>query len=93
MVNDDDVEIAELAILELPRARTAPFNASLNIIRHLVNVTKNNGMRSLDLENARADAWLAICALGQTLEKERRCSDELWDKAIKHTEHWKSLLA
>jgi hypothetical protein len=92
MVNDDDVEIAELAILELPRARTAPY-ASLNIIRHLANVTKNNGMRSPDLENARADAWLAICALGQTLEKERRCSDELWDKAIKHTEHWKSLLA
>jgi hypothetical protein len=89
---DDDLVTAELALAELPRARKAPFDQSLAIIRHLASTTQNHGSRIISIETAQADAWLAICALGQTLENRGRCSGELWDKAIWLTQRWRSLL-
>jgi hypothetical protein len=89
---DDDLVKAELALAELPRARTAPFDRSLAIIRHLASMTGNNGSRTISVENAQADAWLTICAVGQALENEGHCSGELWDKAMRLTQRWRSLL-
>jgi hypothetical protein len=84
---------AELAMRELPRARTETLERSLAIVRHLANTTGNNGSRTLSIENAQADAWLSNCAIGQALEKEGHCRDDLWDKAIALTQRWRSLLS
>lgn len=89
---DDDLVKAELALAELPRARTGPFDRSLAIIRHLASMTGNNGSSTISIENAQADAWLTICALGQALENDGHCSSDLWDKAISLTQRWRSLL-
>lgn len=92
-IDDDDVVKAELALSELPRARAETSEHSLAIVRHLANTTGNNGSRTLSIENAQADAWLSICAIGQTLEREGRCPDDLWDKALALTRRWRALLA
>ena len=55
--------------MSCPRANGIYCKTSLDIIRHLARLYLKSRQRSLDLENARADAWLAICALGQTLQK------------------------
>ncbi|MBB4370106.1 hypothetical protein GGD63_002899 [Bradyrhizobium sp. cir1] len=89
---DDDVVKADLALSELPRARTEARERALAIVRHLSNTTGNNGSRTIAIENAQADAWLSICAIGQTLDREGRCPDDLWDRAIALTRWWRSLL-
>jgi hypothetical protein len=62
-VIDDDLVKAELALTELRRARTLPFERSLAIIRHLASTTRNNGSRTQSIETAQADARLAISSL------------------------------
>ena len=92
-VTDADAEKADLALLELPRARTETLDRALPIVRHLAHTTGNNGSRTHSVETAQADAWLSICAIGQILEREGRCPDDLWDKAIALTRRWRSLLS
>jgi len=92
-ISDDDTVKADLALLELPRARTENLARALPIVRHLAHTTGNNGSRTHSVETAQADAWLSICAIGQTLEKEGRCPDDLWDKAIALTRRWRSILS
>lgn len=89
---DYDLPRAEDALLELQRARTSSFDIAPNIIQGLAERTGNKGNRSKDIENANADAWLAICALGKALEKEQPCDGKYWDEAIRLTERWKGLL-
>jgi hypothetical protein len=52
-VIDDDLVRAELALTELRRVRTLPFERSLAIIRHLASTTRNNGSRTQNIETAR----------------------------------------
>jgi hypothetical protein len=59
-VIDDDLVRAELALTELRRVRTLPFERSLAIIRL---TTRNNGSRTQNIETAQADARLAISSL------------------------------
>jgi hypothetical protein len=89
---DRDLDKADLVLLELPRARTAPLKQSLEIIDHLAHTTGNNGSRTATIENAQADAWLAICTIAQKLEREERCPDERWDKAVALSQRWRALL-
>lgn len=92
-ISDDDAVKVDLALAELPRARTETLDRALPIVRHLAGTTGNNGSRTQSIETAQADAWLSICAIGQILEKEGRCPDDLWDKAIALTKRWRSLLS
>ncbi len=92
-VSDADAVKADLALLELPRARTETLDRALPIVRHLAHTPGNNGSRTLSVETAQADAWLSICAIGQILEREGRCPEDLWDKAIALTRRWRSLLS
>jgi hypothetical protein len=90
---DADLDKADLALLELPRARMAPFDQGLAILRHLSIATRNNGSRNVQIENAQASAWLKICRLRSELEMTKRCpDDDLWDDATELTNQWKSLL-
>jgi hypothetical protein len=68
MAEDADLTKADLALSELPRAKALPRDQSLHIIRHLASTTQNNGLRDRTIETAQADAWLAISAIGQTLD-------------------------
>lgn len=76
----------------MPRAQLETPERALAIVRHLANTTRNNGSRTVRIENAQADAWLSICPVGQTIDKEGRCPDGLWEKAIALTRRWRSLL-
>lgn len=89
---DDDVVKADLALSELPRARLETPERARAIVRHLANTTGNNGSRTVSIENAQADAWLSICAVGQAIDKNGRCPDGLWGKAVALTRRWRSLL-
>ena len=90
---DYDLPRAENALLELERARTAPFDIALDIVRDLASTTGNKGTRSKNIENANADAWLAIQRLGEALKKKQPCDDKYWDNAVILTRHWKELLS
>ncbi|KRQ14244.1 hypothetical protein [Bradyrhizobium manausense] len=92
MSTDDDIVKADLALDELPRARTETRERALAIVRHLANTTGNNGSRTVSIETAQADAWLSICAVGQSIDKQGQCPDELWEKAIALTRRWRLLL-
>lgn len=74
---DDDLVKADLVLAELPRARQEILERSIPIVRHLAISTRNNGSRALDIENAQADAWLSICAIGQTLERTQNCPSDV----------------
>jgi hypothetical protein len=89
---DADLVKADLALSELPRAKALPRDQSLHIIRHLMSTTQNKGSRDRTIENARADAWLAICTIGQMLEKTGQCPDDQWQKAIDLTKRWRGRL-
>lgn len=89
---DADLEKAQRALDDLCRARTAPSNASLDILRQLREKTRNQGTRPQAIEDAQHHAFLVICELCEMLEKEHRCPDQLWDNATRLVKYWSSLL-
>ena len=91
-MTDEDIIKADLALSELPRARTLPLEQAKAILRHLANTTGNKGTRTQSVENAQADAWLSICTISQALDHQGHCDDELWDKAMVLTKRWRELL-
>jgi len=92
MLVDIDLTNAELALLELPRARTAPLAKSLLIVRHIHETIGNKGIWPNSIEHAQSEAWFAVGAIRQILESQSRCSEDLWDKAIELTKRWRALL-
>jgi hypothetical protein len=87
-----DVINAELALSELLRARIAAPADSLNIVRHLHQTIGNRGTWPDSVEHAQSEAWFAVGVLRQIMENKGRPADELWDKAIVLTRHWRELL-
>ena len=86
-IGDVDLDKANFALNELPR------DQALRIIRHLATTTQNHGTRNHVTENAQADAWLAICTVGQTIEMTGRCPNDQWQKAIELTKRWQERLS
>jgi len=91
-IANQDVINAELAISELPRARTLPSAQSLQIVQHIHQTIGNKGIWPDSIERAQSEAWLAVGAIRQTLEKQGDCPSDLWDKAIELTKRWRALL-
>jgi hypothetical protein len=87
-----DLSLSESVYLTLLDARHKPIAAAADLVRALKSKTQNGGNQSHEVEMARADAWLAICALSKSLDSNHETTPEVWARAISRTEEWRNLL-
>jgi hypothetical protein len=59
------------------------------MLNGLVGLVQSGGDASLEVEEARASAFMAICEIGKALHRGQP-ADGLWVAAIDATERWKS---
>jgi hypothetical protein len=88
----DDLTIAESTYLALLDAQHLPSAAAAELVRSLRMRTQNSGRQSHGIEMAQAEAWLSICALSKSLDRENEAAAEDWARAIARTEEWRNLL-
>ena len=90
---DDDLYKAELVLAQLTQAREQTPERSLQTVRRMLAVAQNPGSRPEDIENAQANAHVAISKLAHQLEFDRTSAGELWNDAIRSTRVWRSVLS
>jgi hypothetical protein len=73
----------------LRAAEHAPPQAALPMLNGLIGLVQSGGEASLEVEEARASAFMAICEIGKALHRGQP-TDGLWEKAIDATERWKA---
>jgi hypothetical protein len=73
----------------LRAAEHAPPQAALPMLNGLIGLVQSGGEASLEVEEARASAFMAICEIGKALHRGRP-TDGLWEIAIDATERWKA---
>ena len=84
-----DVEAASTVLDTLKVAERAPPQAALPMLNGLIGLVQSGGDASLEVEEARASAFMAICEIGKALHRGQP-TDGLWEKAIDSTERWKA---
>lgn len=85
-----DAEKATKLLEALKAAEAAPPQAALPMLNGLVGLVQAHGEQPLEVEDARASAFMAICEIGKALYRGQP-ADKLWASAIEATERWKSL--
>ena len=85
-----DSEKAAKVIEALKAAEHEPAQTALPMLNELVGLVQGSGEQPLEVEEARAGAFLAICEVGKALHRGQP-ADRLWASAINATERWKSL--
>jgi hypothetical protein len=85
-----DAEKAATVLDALKAAEPKPPQVALKILNELVGLVQAHGEQPLEVEEARAGAFLAICEIGKALHRGQP-ADKLWASAISATEKWKSL--
>ena len=85
-----DAEKAAQVLDTLKAAEQAPPQAALPMLNGLVGLVQGSGPASLDVEEARSSAFMAICEVGKALHRGQP-ADKLWSAAIGATERWMSL--
>lgn len=85
-----DAEKAAKVLESLKGAEHAPAAAALSTLNSLVGLVQAHGEASLEVEEARASAFMAICEIGKALHRGQP-ADALWAPAISAAERWKSL--
>lgn len=85
-----DAEKAAEVIEALKAAESATPQAALPILNNLVGLVQAHGEQPLEIEDARASAFMAICEIGKALHRGQPVGG-LWASAISATERWKSL--
>jgi hypothetical protein len=84
-----DVETATRVLSTLRAAKEEPPQAALSFLNNLVELVQSGGAASLEVEEARAGAFMAICEIGKALHRGEP-TDGLWVSAIAATERWKA---
>jgi hypothetical protein len=84
-----DTEIATQVLDTLKAAEHAPQQAALPMLNGLIGLVQGSGDASLEVEEARASAFMAICEIGKALHRGQP-TDGLWVAAIDATERWKA---
>lgn len=75
--------LAESVIATLLRLRGATSKATLSEIKGIAHqVGKASG------DPQRIEAWLAICRIGDNLDRVGLAATPLWDDAIRQTKEW-----
>ena len=83
-----DAEKATQVLDTLKSAEQAPPQAALPMLNGLIGLVQSGGPASLEVEEARSSAFMAICEIGKALHRGQP-TDGLWEKAIDATERWK----
>jgi hypothetical protein len=85
-----DSEKAAKVIEALKAAEREPAQTALPMLNELVGLVQGSGEQPLEIEEARAGAFLAICEVGKALHR-RQPAERLWSLAIAAAEKWKVL--
>jgi hypothetical protein len=85
-----DAEKAAKVLETLQAAEHAPAQAALPLLNDLVGLVQAHGEQPLEVEEARASAFMAVCEIGKALHRGQR-TDHLWAQAIDATQRWKRL--
>jgi hypothetical protein len=85
-----DESLKAASVLDILRAAEhAPPPAALPMLNGLVGLVQSSGAASLEVEEARAGAFMAICEIGKALHRGQP-TDGLWSAAIDAAERWKA---
>jgi hypothetical protein len=84
-----DAEKATQVLDTLKAAEQAPPQAALPMLNGLIGLVQGGGPASLEVEEARAGAFMAICEVGKALHRGQP-TDGLWSSAIDAAERWKA---
>lgn len=85
-----DSEKAAKVIEALKAAEREPAQTVLPILNGLVGLVQGSGEAALEVEEARASAFLAICEVGKALHRGQP-AERLWAVAIALAERWRVL--
>jgi hypothetical protein len=85
-----DAEKAAKVLEALRAAEREPPQAALPMLNELVGLVQAHGEQPLEIEEARAAAFLAVCEIGKALHRGQP-TGHLWASAISATERWKAL--
>jgi hypothetical protein len=86
----NDSEKAAKVIEALKAAEREKAEVALPMLNGLVGLVQGEGEQRLEIEEARSDAFLAICEIGKALHRGQP-TDGLWASAIGAAERWMSL--
>jgi hypothetical protein len=85
-----DANKATTVLQSLRTAEHEPAPAALARLNGLIGLVQADGPAPLEVEEARASAFMAICELGKALHRGQP-AESLWAPAISAAERWKSL--
>jgi hypothetical protein len=85
----DDAKAAKV-FEALTAAEREPPQVALSMLNGLVGLAQADGEEPLEVEEARASAFIAICEIGKALHRGQP-TDRLWAPAIQAAARWKSL--
>jgi hypothetical protein len=85
-----DSETAQKVFEALKLAEKAPAKEALPILNGLVGLVQGGGDQRLEVEEARANAFLAICEVGKALHRGHQVEGP-YATAISATESWMRL--
>ncbi len=81
---------AQQVLSSLKQAEAAEAPAALPILNGLIGLVQSaGGNESIEIDELRASAFLAICEVGKALHRGQPAGP-LWTKAIDATERWRS---
>ena len=86
-----DSETAHKILEALKLAERAPPQEALPILNGLAGLVQGSSEQRLEVEEARASAFLAICEVGKALHRGQP-ADGLYAAAISATERWMALV-
>ena len=82
-----DSEKAAKVLEALKAAEHGPPQTALPILNGLVGLVQGSGEAPLEVEEARASAFMAICEVGKALHRGQP-AERLWGVAIEAAERW-----
>jgi hypothetical protein len=85
-----EYEKAAKVLDTLKAAETEAAQQALPMLNELIGLVQGSGEQSLEVEEARSAAFMAICEVGKALHR-GQSADRLWTTAIGATERWVSL--
>jgi hypothetical protein len=85
-----DAEKATKVLEALKVAEHEPAQVALPMLNGLVGLVQADSEQPLEVEEARASAFMAICEIGKALHRGQP-ANRLWAQAVDATERWKSL--
>jgi len=81
---------AVTVIKTLQAAECEQAAVALSMLNGLIGLVQADGGESLEVEEARSSAFMAICEIGKALHRGQP-AERLWGPAIAAAERWKSL--